>query len=95
MDRDDGIYLGVGEEITLTVNSAGVEFDLYLVSGRRTAAQIKGMTPTEENSLGGEISLGELDAGIYTVLIATAERDYFSFLISVTPEEPGTALSEG
>ena len=29
VDRDDGIYLGVGEEITLTVNSAGVEFDLY------------------------------------------------------------------
>ena len=90
IDRDDGIYLKVGEERMLTVNSAGVKFDLYLVTGRRTAAQIKGETPLANGSLGGDISLGELDAGIYTVLIVTEQRDYFRFLISVTAEEPGT-----
>ena len=92
IDRNDGVYLTEGDEFILTVNSAGVEFDVYFVAGRKTVAQLKGMTPYEKNSLGGEISLGELDAGIYTVVIVTAEREYFSFIISVSAPEPGTQL---
>ena len=89
VDRDDGIYLEAGEEITITVNSAGVEFDVYLSPGRKTAAQLKGDDPLINNFTGGELSLGELDSGIYTVIIVTAERDYFSFLISASSEELG------
>ena len=52
-------------------------------SGIRTEAQMKdGITVTdytkEEN-----VSLGQLEAGIYTVCIITQERDYFKILISV------------
>ena len=40
INRNDGIYLDANEEITVSVDSAGVKFDLYLAAGRKTAAQL-------------------------------------------------------
>ncbi len=90
VDRDEGVYLAEGEEILLAVNSAGIRFDLYLASGRKTAAQIKGESPLHEDRQSGTLSLGTPEAGIYTVLIVTEQRDYFRFIISVSSEEPGS-----
>ena len=63
--------------------------DLYLAAGRKTAAQLKGYDPIADDSLSGDIVLGKLTPGIYTVLVVTAKREYFNFYISVSAEEPG------
>jgi len=88
VDRDDGIYLSEGDIASILVNSAGIKFDIYLVAGRKTAAQIKGEKALHTDALSGELTLGELSSGIYTVLIVTEQRDYFRFYISVSKEEP-------
>lgn len=89
IDREEGIYLSEGDITKLLINSAGIEFDLYLVAGRKTAAQMKGENALVRDAIGGEHELGELTSGIYTVLIVTEQRDYFRFFISVSKEEPG------
>ena len=83
LSRGDGLIVSADSPLDLVVNCNGVAYMVKIKSGIRTEAQMKdGITVTdytkEEN-----VSLGQLEAGIYTVCIITQERDYFKILISV------------
>ncbi|MBE6547598.1 MAG: hypothetical protein E7667_01790 [Ruminococcaceae bacterium] len=83
LSRGDGLIVSADSAPDLVVNCNGVAYAVKIKSGIRTEAQMKdGITVTdytkEEN-----ISLGQLEKGIYTICIITQERDYFKILISV------------
>ena len=42
-----------------------------------------GVTEIADYTLDGELSLGSLEAGIYTICIINQNRDYFRIIISV------------
>ena len=84
LSRDDGIVLSADEEINLNIDCSGLNFRVIIKEGIKTQAQMKvGTTEVASYSLNGDVSLGKLDAGIYTVCIINQNRDYFKILISV------------
>ena len=73
-----------GEEIKLLINCAGLSYRAVIKEGIKTTAQMKdGATELTYYTLDGELSLGSLEAGIYTVCIINQNRDYFRIIISV------------
>ncbi len=84
LSRDDGVIVKHGEEIKLVVNCAGLSYRVVLKEGIKTVAQMKdGVTEITDYTLDGEISLGELEKGTYTICIINQNRDYFNIIISV------------
>ena len=84
LSRDDGLIVKCGEDIKLLVNCAGLSYRAVIKEGIKTTAQMKdGVTEITDYTLDGELSLGSLEAGIYTICIINQNRDYFRIIISV------------
>ncbi len=84
LSRDDGLIVKSGEDIKLLVNCAGLSYRAVIKEGIKTVAQMKsGVTEITYYTLDGELSLGELETGIYTICIINQHRDYFRIIISV------------
>ncbi len=84
LSRDDGLVVEAGEDIKLLVNCAGLSYRAVIKNGIKTVAQMKAeVTEITDYTLEEELSLGELEAGIYTICIINQNRDYFRIIISV------------
>ena len=84
LSRDDGVIISHGDDIRLKVNCAGLSYRAVLKEGIKTTAQMKdGITELTDYTLSGELALGRLEKGIYTICIINQNRDYFRILISV------------
>lgn len=84
LSRDDGVMIKEGADVTLLVNCAGLSYRAVIKEGIKTVAQMKdGVTEITDYTLDGELSLGSLEDGIYTVCIINQNRDYFRIIISV------------
>ncbi len=84
LSRDDGVIVESGEDIKLLVDCAGLSYRVVIKEGIRTAAQMKeGVTEITDYTLDGELVLGGLESGIYTICIINQNRDYFRIIISV------------
>ena len=84
LSRDDGVIIDGGEDIRLLVNCAGLSYKAVIKEGIKTVAQMKdGVTELTDYTFDGELSLGNLEAGIYTICIINQNRDYFRIIISV------------
>ena len=84
LSRDDGVVIDGDEDIKLLVNCAGLSYKAVIEEGIRTVAQMKsGATELTDYTTDGELSLGSLEAGIYTICIINQNRDYFRIIISV------------
>jgi hypothetical protein len=79
---DEGINLKSGENVTVSIDSAGIAYELILASGKWTAAQLKSMDALYEGDA-SSVELGALDDGFYTILIVTEQRDYVRILVAV------------
>lgn len=79
---EEGMNLKSGENVTLNIGTEGISYKLILASGKRTAAQMKGLDATYEGAA-ESVDLGVLDDGFYTILIVTEQRDYFRIFISI------------
>jgi len=78
------VVIDGGEDIKLLVNCAGLSYKAVIEEGIRTVAQMKsGATELTDYTTDGELSLGSLEAGIYTICIINQNRDYFRIIISV------------
>ena len=67
----------------MNIDTQGVAYKVVLATGKRTAAQLKGMEALADYSTAEKVELGALNDGIHTVLIITEQRDYFRILIAV------------
>lgn len=87
LSRDEGIVVSKDEELVLSVDCQGLYYKAILKSGDNTAAQMKyGSSIISDYTLDGELDIGKLDAGTYTLFIINQNRDYFKIIIVVSAE---------
>ena len=82
LSRDEGIVVTAGKELLLSVDCQGLYYKAILKSGDNTVAQMKnGALTLCDYTLDKSLSIGALEAGLYTLYVVNQNRDYFKIII--------------
>ena len=82
------VLFSTESDVKLQIDSSSLYYRVAIAEGINTAAQMKPYGTTVKGySCDGEIDLGRLDAGTYTLAIVNQERDIFIIYIAIVEPE--------